>query len=209
MLPKEIIDIPEGYTEDDYNLYITSVDYSTNDLVFDITLEMDWFIDKEDIFKQWKVRTTGHRKNHISFDRTAFIAITNDHPLLWEFTDLQCELYFSGQCKDPAMLFYHLYLTHKSLFKIYQPFNISFGDDTNTSTRFQYTNGLLAEGPKKLITKYADCLKQNGLDYSIIGERPATCWDGKQFVNENKNLKVFLLGDTYIIAEDFLFTAKE
>jgi len=209
MLPKEIIDIPEGYTEDDYNLYITSVDYSTNDLVFDITLEMDWFIDKEDIFKQWKVRTTGHRKNHISFDRTAFIAITNDHPLLWEFTDLQCELYFSGQCKDPAMLFYHLYLTHKSLFKIYQPFNISFGDDTNTSTRFQYTNGLLAEGPKKLLTKYADCLKQNGLDYSIIGERPATCWDGKQFVNENKNLKVFLLGDTYIIAEDFLFTAKE
>ena len=209
MIPKEITEIPGDYSEDDYNLYVTSVDYSTCDLVFDIALEINGLTDEENIFKQWKVRTIGQRKNHISFDRTAFITIMYDHPLLWEFTDIQCQLYFSGQCNDPAKLFYHLYLTHKNLFKSYQSFNISFGDDTNISTRFQYTNGLLAEGPKKLLTKYADCLKQNGLDYSIIGERPATCWDGKQFVPESENLKIFLLGDTYIIAEDFLFTTKD
>ena len=44
--------------------------------------------------------------------------------------------------------------------------------------------------------KYSECLKQNGLDYTIIGERPAKYWDRDQFILENQDLKILFLGDT-------------
>jgi len=56
--------------------------------------------------------------------------------------------------------------------------------------------------------KYSECLKQNGLDYTIIGERPAKYWDRNQFILENQDLKILFLGDTWIIAENFSFNRQ-
>ena len=131
--------------------------------------------------------------------------IKEDHPLLWEFTDTQCQLYFTGQCNDPAKLFFDLYATHKRLFGKHQCFNIPFGEEKPYFKPLQYSNGLLTQGSKKLMEKYADCLKKNGLNFSIIGERPATYWDGEQFIEEDTDLKVLFLRDTYVIAKDFYF----
>lgn len=115
------------------------------------------------ILKRWTIEATGHRKKHISFDFAPFIEIKEDHPLLWEFTDVQCQLYFTGHCQDVPKLFYELYTTHKKTFGKYQNFNIYFGGDKfNYITSLRYSNGLLAEGSRKLMDKYADCLKQNG-----------------------------------------------
>jgi hypothetical protein len=208
VLPKEIIDIPDEYTEEDYNLYITKVDYPAIELTFDLILEGHIY-DNDILTKKWTVQTVGHRKNNISFDKTIDIKISVDHPLLWEFTDTQCQLYFTGQSENPEKLFYDLFVTHKKLFKSFQHFNISFGQDTNISSRFQFGNGLLAEGPKKLLEKYADCLIQNGLEYTIIGERPATRWDGDKFSLENTGLKVFTLGDSFVIAQNFIFSPHD
>src|SRR5690606_40473989 len=69
-------------------------------------------------------------------------------------------------------LFFDLYATHKKLFGKHQFFNIFFGEETPNFKSFQYSNGLLTQGSKKLMEKYAYCLKQNGLDFTIIGERP-------------------------------------
>ncbi len=67
----------------------------------------------------------------------------------------------------------------------------------------------LTKGSKKLIVKYADCLKQNGLDYTIIGERPAKFWNGTEFIIESEDLKVLFFGKGYVIAKDFSFMKRE
>jgi hypothetical protein len=57
--------------------------------------------------------------------------------------------------------------------------------------------------------KYADSLKQNGLDYTIIGERPAKYWNGTEFILESGRLKILFFGKGYIIAKDFSFELLE
>lgn len=56
---------------------------------------------------------------------------------------------------------------------------------------------------------YTDCLKQNGLDFTIIAERPAKYWDGEQVILEDTDLKILFLGDTYIIAKSFSFVQQD
>jgi hypothetical protein len=209
VLPKELEDIFEEYTEDDYNLNVTKADYSGDNFLIDFALDVQDINEKGTISQRWTIQASEHRKNHVSFDFAPFVEIKDDHPLLWEFTDTQCQLYFTGLCKDPAKLFFDLYATHKKLFDKHQCFNISFGEETPYFEPFQYSNGLLTKGSKKLMEKYADCLKQNGLDFTIIGERPAKYWDGEQYILESQDLKILFLGDTYIIAKDFSFVRHD
>ena len=203
MLPKELTDIFKEYSEDDFNLCITKVDYSTDNFIIEFLLDIQNINDKGSIIQEWTITAAGHRKNNLSFDFEALIEIKDDHPLLWEFYDTQCQLYYSGQCNDIPKLFYDLYKTNKQVFENYKCFDISFGEDTNYFKPFQFDNGLLTEGSKKLMLKYADCLKQNGLDFTIIGERPATYWNGTEFIIESGDLKILFFGKGYIIAKDF------
>jgi hypothetical protein len=161
------------------------------------------------ISQKWTIEAAGHRKNHVSFDFADFMEIKDDHPLLWEFTDTQCQLYFTRQCKDPAKLFFDLYATHKRLFGNINGSTFLSAKRHPISNRFNIANGLLTQGSKKLMEKYAECLKQNGLDFSIISERPAKYWDGEQFNEEDTNLKVLFFGNTYVIAKDFSFVQQD
>ena len=209
MLPKELDDIFQEYSEDDFNLYITKIEYSTDNFNIDFLLDIQNINDKGKIIQEWTISAVGHRKNNLSFDFEEFIKVMEDHPLLWEFYDTQCELYYSGQCNDVPKLFYDLYKVHKQVFGDYKCFNISFGEGTNYFKPFQFANGLLTEGSKKLMLKYADCLKQNGLDFTIIGERPAKYWNGSEFILESDKLNVLFFGKGYVIAKDFSFVRKE
>ena len=208
MLPKELVDIFQEYTKDDFNLFITKLDYSTDNFIIDFSLDIQNINDKEAIIQEWTITANGHRKNILSFDFEEFIELKDGHPLLWEFNDLQCELYYSGQCMDAPKLFYDLYKTHKQVFGDSRCFNISFDESANYFKAFQFENGLLTKGSKKLMLKYADCLKQNGLDFTIINEEPTKYWNGKEFISEKDNLKILFFGKSYIIAEDFSFEKK-
>jgi len=209
VLPKELDEIFEEYTEDDYNLYITKIDYSTDDFIFDFCLEVQDINDKGEINQTWSVVAKGHRKNKLSFDFEPFIKIETEHPLLWEFHDTQCELYYSGQCEDIPKLFYDLYNVHREIFGNSNDLHIYLGDKNRDAKKFDYTNGLVAKGSKTLLLKYADCLKQNQLDYTIIGERPPKYWNGQEFIVESNNLKILFFGKGYVIAQDFAFVLQD
>jgi len=209
VLPKELEDIFNEFDEDDFDLYITRADYSGNSFLIDFALDVEDINERGGISQKWTIEATEHRKNHISLDFAPFIEIKIDHPLLWEFTDTQCQLYFAGQCKNPEKLFYDLYATHKSMFGRHQCFNIYLGEETPCFKSFQYSSGLLAQGSKKLMERYADCLRQNGLDFTIIGEQPPRYWDGKQFILGDADLKVLFLGSTYVIAKYFSFRQQD
>ena len=205
VLPKELEDIFEEYTEDDYSLYVTKAEYFTDKFLLDFSLDVQDINDKGSIYQEWTIQADRQRKTHISFDFAPFIEFKEEHPLLWEFTDIQCQLYFNGQCNDFQKLFYDLYQTHKQLFGQYLCFSIPFAEETSYLKPFQYTNGLLTKGPKKLMEKYGECLKKNGLTCNFIGERQPMYWDGNQYIPETKDLKIMFIGNTYIIAEEFSF----
>jgi hypothetical protein len=207
MLPKEIAGIIEKYDTEDYDFYVAGADYLTDVFVLDFILDIQ--NSEGAIFQVWTVEATGYRKSIISFEPDYHISLENNHPLLWEFNDTQCELYYSGECKNIEKLFYSLYSAHKEMVGKYQDFNIFFEKDANDIQPLQYTKGFLAKGAKTLMEKYAACLKDNGLDFAIIGERQPTYFDGEEHKPESKDLKVLIIGQTYIIAEQFSFTRRE
>jgi hypothetical protein len=209
VVPKELKDIFEEYSEDDYNLCITRVDYSTEKFIVDFLLAVENINDKGPITQNWTITATGHRKNKLSFDYEPSIEIKDEHPLLWEYNDIQCQLYFNGQCKDIPKLFYELYTIHKQNFANLKCFNVSFGEGTTDFRPFQYSNGLLTEGSKKLMLKYGECLKQNGLNYTILSERPASFWNGENHVPEDGDLRVMFFGKGFIIAKQFAFVRQD
>jgi hypothetical protein len=209
VLPKELEKIFEEFSEDDYILYITRVDYSTESFNVAFLLETEDIDDKGPIKQKWTITATGLRKNKLSFDFEPFIAIKDEHPLLWEYNDIQCQLYFNGHCKDIPKLFYELYAIHKETFDDFKCFNISFGEGITYFKPFEYSNGLLTEGSKKLMLKYGECLEQNGLEYTILSERPASFWNGENHVPEDGDLKVMFFGKGFIIAKHFSFVQQE
>lgn len=204
MLPREIEEIFEKYSVENYAFNLKGADYSDNTITlsFEIT-----FTDNDESTQEWIVNGIEHRKNKIIFGTTDFIEIFEESPLLWEFTDIQSELYYSGKINEPEKLLYELFMIHKKLFNEYKQFELFPGEYEHNFKPFQYDSGLLAKGPRKLLQQYADYLQSSDINYSIIGERLPTYWNGVEHIDET-SLKLLLFGDSYIVAKDFLFHKK-
>ncbi len=208
MLPIELENIFSEFDEDDFNLNISSLNYSGDIFSVDFSLDVKDINERGGISQKWTIEAIGQSKHVVSLGYASYLKVTIDHPLLWEFNDTQCQLYFTGQCNDHAKLFYDLYLVQERLFKQYDHLSI-YPFKTNHFKPFQYSNGLLAQGSKKLMEIYSKCLTQNGLDFTIIGERPARYWNGQRYVEANTDMKILFFGNSYVIAEDFSFVKQE
>jgi len=204
MLPKDITEIIDLYEEDDYDFYFSSADINADDLALELNLTIREY-DKPDSYRKWKVIAKGDLEHKLYFDKTSAIRITDDHPLLWEFTDNQCQLYFVGKIESPEKVFYDLLQIHLNCFKNFRPFGLNFGDSKDFSNRFQYSTGLLTSGPKNLLLKYGECLRKNGLNFNFLGESKAKKWTGQNWISFDYKPKVFLLGESFIVAKEFKF----
>ena len=86
MLPKELEDVFEQHTEDDYSLLVTGADYSSGDFELRFDLNIQDIDDKGAVRQEWVIEATGYRQSHVAFGFAGFIEIISDHSLLWEFT---------------------------------------------------------------------------------------------------------------------------
>ncbi len=206
MIPEALAKIFEEYDYEDMELYIKKVDFYSDIFAFNIEIKADETGYQASLGEEWIVNVTGQKENRISFDLAADINIKEDHPLLWKYIDIQCELYFRGFCAEPGKVFLDMYQKHYSLFRKYIPFE-TYLNSNDFNSLFKTAGGLLARGPKKLLLKYAESLIAHGLDFSIIGERAPTYWDGNSFVPENRDLKVLFMSETstYVIGQSFDF----
>ena len=131
--------------------------------------------------------------------------ISHTHPVLWEFSDKQSEIYFKGHCDDVDKLFSNLYKLHTSLFGNLLPIENTLNNMYDFNKLIEAENGLLAKGPQKLMNLYGNILEQHNLTYSRIGDKVPTYWDGEKHVTETGNAKVLFIDDSYVIADDFQF----
>jgi hypothetical protein len=205
MLPKEIRDILDKYSDDEYSFSVTRADNSEG-FELDFVIYCPGIDNEEGLSQLWTVKGVGFRKGQFFFGPADFIEIAAVSPLLWEFLDFQSELYFTGTIKDPARLFVDLYKTHNKLYGRYQTSELPFSEVALSTYNLAFTSGQIAKGPRKLLEHYAQCLTQNGLKFTIVGDRPPTVWNGFKHVKECENLYALFLGDCYVIAEKFIFT---
>lgn len=207
MLPQELERIFEEYTEDNYSFSVIKAT-TEQEFSLDFLLRIHDFNGKGEILQTWTVEAIGYKKSQVSFEPADLLTIAGESPLLWEFTDVHGELYFSGKIKDPAKLFVDLYQTHKMLFGNYHSPDLSFIEKSLYSGDVPYSNGQIAKGPRKLLEFYANCLEQNGLKSSIVGRPRSEAWSASGDMPENPGLFALFLGNTCVIAEKFLFQKR-
>jgi hypothetical protein len=204
VLPKELSDIIEEYDPEDFDVFITKVNYDIPNLKFDFQLSIKSQT-KNNFDRTWSVSTKLYRQSRISFEHASSVEIVQEHPILWQFSDKQAAIYFAGDCKNLNNLYFDLYNVHKAVFQGLLSFDESLNDAIDFNRLMSSSTGLLAKGPQKLLNHYAEILEKHNLKHSIIGDRTPTYWNGKEHLNEVGNAKVLFVDNSYIIADDFQF----
>lgn len=201
MLPIELKKMFDEIPMDDCSFSLIRADCQA-ELSLDFTLS-NYSMDGTS--QTWRVTTTGYKECRVKFGSADFIEITDDAPVLWQFTDFHGELFFTGKIKEPEKLFVDLYRTHKKLFDDYRPFDLSFDGNSLFVANTMYSNGQICKGPRMMLEQYGQCLERNGLKFSIVGKwRWVPPFDATSESLANR-LKALLLGDSFVIAEDFNF----
>ncbi|WP_153796054.1 hypothetical protein [Foetidibacter luteolus] len=197
MLPAEIQYLLDNYDAEDINLSINKADYSGETPLIGLTVH-----ETDAPPQTWTLEIIGHRASELSFtfyitDTT--ILITDDHPLLWQYSDFQSELYFNGSSTDIYKIVSELNQIDFELFGKYQ------NPSEQLYVLLRTSNGSLGKGSKKLLTKYAECLNRNGIKTSMVGGYSPSYFDGKNTM-QGETLKIFLFGGSYIVGQDFIFS---
>ncbi len=197
MIPPEITYLLDNYDSEDFNLLFTKADYSGENPRLNLLLREPGASPQN-----WSLEVIGHRASEISFtpDFTeSAILLTDDHPLLWQYADMQSDLYFNGASTDVYKVVAALNKIDFDLFGKYQR------SSAQVYTLLKASSGLLARGSKKLLSKYEECLNRHSISTSVVDGYVPTYWDGVNKSSGN-TLKIFLVRGSYVIGRDFIFS---
>ncbi len=190
MLPESLQNILDSTDYLEYEIDILKLDVSTNPLKMEFLMsDTEGSIDKTII----SMNALGTKDFYIDKESgSSYLHLEHDHPLLWRFTDIQCELYISGgRPKQIEKIVFDLLQIHNSFFDQYQAFDLQLLNVLTSG------HGLLKKGPKKILTEFAESINKNGIKASIISELHPN--------DKNQHLAVLFLGHSYVIAEKFDF----
>ncbi|NIG55541.1 hypothetical protein [Chitinophaga sp. Cy-1792] len=136
------------------------------------------------------------------------IFYSDDHPLLWDYNDLQASLYFTGVSADVYKLFWEVKQIEKRLYGHYQYIDRYLNSELEVVKLMKAGRGLFANGPKKLLQEMAKVLADNVLKFSLISEREPSLCDGTRLTAKRQYPSALLVGNSYFIANkidvDFL-----
>ena len=189
MLPESLAKIIESAAYADYDLLIRNIHFSTKNLKVNFSIH-----DTEGSNGRVNILMTisGEADYFIAKpDNSAYCHLENEHPLLWRFSDIQCELYIAGQTTEIKELFFDLFSIHHSLFGP----SISF--DPSIIKTLEQGHGVLKNGSKKLLKLYAETLHEYGIKTSIISEHLPS--------KHLQDLKILFLGNSYFIGDHYEF----
>lgn len=188
MLPKGLKEIIESVNFVDCDFTFRNVNITSD--VLSVEFSMNDTDSNENVVVSMTV--LGNKDYFIAkADNSGYCYLENKHPLLWRFSDTQCELYITGQTKAIKELTFDLFNIHYSLFRQYLAFNL------NCFTTLSDGFGLFQRGAKQLLKIYANKMKEYGIKTSIIGDQLPD--------KESSSLKILFLGNSYFIGDKFEF----
>jgi len=204
-LPEEMVQLLESTDEDDLNIFFRKAGFHEDSPTVEIELSSIPNYSDNIVKQQWRIEILAQKAGKIHLEITDTIQLLDDHPLLWEFNDVCTSLYFHGDGEKLIQLFPELYRIHYDTFQNYLPFRKFLNDTLELQTLLRSGNGLLASGPKKYIEKFSECFISEGIEHSLVGEREPKFWNGNSYVSQRVPVKVLIIGNSYLIAENFSF----
>ncbi|RZM20523.1 MAG: hypothetical protein EOO88_35945 [Pedobacter sp.] len=201
MLPSEIQSVFDQYSESDYWLVAKKATW-LSDMVLIFNLSVQDINGKGEINQNWILHAKGTVDANISFEWCRTLRVTEDDPLLWSFTDTYSELYISGKVESAPRLFQQLYQVHRDLYHGMIDFTLPAFESTFLAEISDFSSGLVAKGPKKLMLKYGVSFQKAGLVSNVI-EQPEFLKAEDQ--SAERCLKAFILDKSFVIAREFEF----
>lgn len=206
MIPELLEAVIEKYDSDEIRIYIDRTDFTQIDGIVEFTLIVDEF--EEQVKQEWKVRIKNPIVSVVSNEIQNRLQIFDHHPLLLEYKDQECSLYFSGKCSNPELLFVDLYQSHFDQCANYIHFSKYINNPTDFMSVLKVGYGLLAEGPKSLMQLYATQLQKHNVSYNLIGSRQPKYWDGNEYQKISPEVRLLFLGKAYFIGDQFDFEER-
>ena len=121
-------------------------------------------------------------------------------------------LSFYGTITAPIAVVGALFEKHQSVTDGWLPFEDFVGTDGSTSLsplsqRIAHRLGILARGPVSLLESYREVLVDHSVSASLVlpYHHPRRWIAGIGWIADTSNLSVCVLGETYIVAEAFVF----
>jgi len=200
-LIEEIVLNLSNYDPEEITISIDRVDFKAACPYVDITIQISLVEDLDD--QKWRLYLIGYLAGYVSGAASFEIDFKKDHPLLWDYNDLQASLYFNGKPEDFYRLYWDLNHIYTSLYGSYSGIEKYLNTERKFEDLMKSNYGLLASGPKRLLVDFAECLERQGVKSSIINEQKPTFWNGERTVSELRSPSLLLIGESYIITDEF------
>ena len=184
--------------EESGHLGITAATWAGNNVTLHLTVRQQDRADQE-----WRLHCGDVRRSRIVNDQGIdALWVKSQHPLLLPHTEAVVELYFSSRPSDPDAAVGRLVEAHRTVvggwFDCLYFFNL--GPRQSLRAMLDVGFGMLAEGPRPLIEKYGEVLRDCAVDVSSPPSRPPVWWDGARWVEEVKPLFAVILGASYVVS---------
>jgi hypothetical protein len=164
----------------------------------DICLTIAVYCGSTDIPIQiWEIRIQAIEKHQITISWAKEFLFYSDHLLLTEYHENYAELYFIGRTNQSDEISIEIYRSLIELGdkKAIAPYVYS---PQSLNLLCNQDHGLFARGPKNILEIYATILSNYNLKTSLISEIEAS--------SSNKELKLLIIGESYFVGRDFIFT---
>jgi hypothetical protein len=150
--------------------------------------------------EMWEVRCEDVLAFVFSNASANWLELTEDHPLLWEFKHESASAYFYQAPANADAAVGALYEAHERAVGPWIRFGQYLNNAPSLSKLLAAGNGLLAQGPLRLLTLYKQTLSPHGVEVDIRFVHPPQTWDGTHWQPLlRENTKALLLGSSYVI----------
>ncbi len=138
-----------------------------------------------------------------SSDDGSFCILDENNPLIKNYVENRCSLYYKISNEQKLSLLDALLKTHiKIIGKWIDPFKFLNSNNFGLNL-LEWDSGKLAEGPQFLIESYRNAIDKLCINTSIINHGPPKDWNGSEFISRDKELKGISFGTSYILCKDF------
>lgn len=145
--------------------------------------------------KTYKVGYVNKKEFFIEELEVTGCAIFEKHPLLIEYQDSLSDLYISSQTDEPDNFIKDLVKLNNDFFCGWRGMQLYFNNQYGYKNVVKDGLGLLYKGPSIFIKELSDLLDKYQIKYKVQNYN----------VNKDYKYKVLLLGNSFVIAEEFTF----
>jgi hypothetical protein len=154
--------------------------------------------------QKWEVDCAGVREFVICNSFIDNLYVETEHPVLLMFNEPYAQLYFYSVPTNIPEVMGDLFIRHVEVFGNWIPFARFLNRRPGgLPDLLKMHSGMLADGPRTMIEKYASVLTAHGIGHSVRPTQLPRVLDGAKWQEPATNAKALILGGAYVVADSF------